>query len=195
MTSETDLERKKELLACLGAVRLEQAVTLMREDPVRLERSDFDSLLSPMAENLRRARQSALHAEADRWVRRMRAIRGFRDHGPDPLRMIAPVELTEGYNGKILLVSLSGGVVAQMVCLRSGDDRHREILANTREEIRDLGFTDCWVHELGGASVYFEQSGAISLWGTSNEYGACDKGTAAALITEAFPGRRIIAAD
>lgn len=195
MTSETDSERKKELLVCLGAFRLEEAVAMMRKDPVRLERSDFDPILLPMAESLRRARQSDQPGEADRWIRRMRAIRGFRDHGPDPMKMIAAVELPEGYNGKILLLSLSGGVVEHMVCLRSGDDWHREILANTREEIRDLGFTDCSVHELGGALVCFEQSGAITLWGTSEEFGSCDKGTAAALISGAFPGRRIVEAD
>lgn len=195
MADGNGLERKSALLACLSAVQLEQAVVMMRENPVQLEKLDFDEILRPMAENLQRACQSGQSGEAGRWIRRMRAIRGFQHHGPDPMRMIAPVELQEGYSGKILMVRISGGVVPDMTCLRSGDDWHREILKNTRQEIRDLGFTSCSVHELGGASAFFLPGMPITVWGTSEEYGVCDKSAVSALISEAFPGRAIIQAD
>jgi hypothetical protein len=195
MSNKTESERKMALLTCLQTMRLEQAVTIMRETPICLEQSDYEDILSPMTERLRRSRQSGLSGTAARWFRRIRAIQGFRDCGPDPMRMIASVELPEGYDGKILLVNLAGGVVEKMVCLRSGDDWHRSILANTRQEILDLGFDGCIVHELGGASVSFEASGTITIWGASDDFGACDKDAAAALIAEVHPGRQIIIAD
>jgi len=50
--------------------------------------------------------------------------------------LIPPVILPEGYNGKILLVSVSGTMILKTVVLRSGDLWHREILRNTENEIR-----------------------------------------------------------
>jgi len=183
------------MLACLNTMRLELAVSMMRDTPIRLERSDFETILAPMTEGLRRAQRSGKTGEAHRLFRRIYAIKGFRDHGPNPIGMINISDLQEGYDGKILLVRLAGGVIENMVCLRSGDDWHRAILANTREEIRDLGFDGCIVHELGGASACFQPNGSITIWGTSEDFGACDKGVTAALISKAHPGNQIILSD
>jgi D-3-phosphoglycerate dehydrogenase len=71
----------------------------------------------------------------------------------EPHSRISPVILPEGYNGKILLVSVSGGGINKTVLLRSGDLWHREILRNTETEIKNLGFDNALVHELGGALV------------------------------------------
>jgi predicted metal-dependent phosphoesterase TrpH len=99
--------------------------------------------------------------------------------------------LPEGYNGKILLVSISGDGIEKTVSLRSGDLWHREILRNTEAEIRNLGFHSARVYEQGGAHLRFEPDGTIIIHGNSQQYGACDKEYAAKLVRNEFPGRRV----
>ena len=100
-------------------------------------------------------------------------------------------ELPEGYVGKILMVLLTGGGFDDAVCLRSGDGWHREILHNTRAEIADLGFPDAQAHPLGGAHAGFESDGSVLIWGTSDEFGCCDKDLAARLVARAYPERTV----
>jgi len=107
----------------------------------------------------------------------------------DPL--IPEAILPEGYNGKILLVSVNGEGIEKSVLLRSGDLWHREILRNTEAEIKNLGFENARVHELGGALVRFEANGAITIYGASKEFGACDKDYAAEIIKKKFTDREI----
>ena len=109
--------------------------------------------------------------------------------------LIPPVILPEGYNGKILLVSVSGAMIEKTVILRSGDLWHREILRNTETEIKSLGFENALVHELGGALVRFEPDGAITIYGASQEFGACDKGFAAEMVRKEFRERTVIIRD
>ena len=109
----------------------------------------------------------------------------------EPDSRISPVILPEGYNGKILLVSVSGDGIKKTVLLRSGDLWHREILRNTETEIKNLGFDNALVHELGGALVRFEPDGAITIYSASQEFGACDKVYAAELVRKAFPERTV----
>jgi len=104
---------------------------------------------------------------------------------------IPPVILSEGYKGKILLVSISGDGIEDKVILRSGDLWHREILRNTEAEIRNLGIRDARIYELGGAHLRFEPDGTIIIYGNSQQYGACDKEYAAGLVRNEFPGRRV----
>jgi hypothetical protein len=104
---------------------------------------------------------------------------------------IPAIILPEGYSGKILLVSISGAGFEDKIILRSGDLWHREILRNTEAEIRNLGFHEAGVFELGGAHLRFEPDGTIVIHGTSEQYGACDKEYAAGLVTDEFPDRRI----
>ena len=106
-------------------------------------------------------------------------------------RLIPGVILPEGYNGKILLVSVSGEGIKKTVMVRSGDLWHREILRNTETEIKNLGFDNARVHELGGALVRFEPDGAITIYGASREFGACDKEFAAEMLRKAFPERTV----
>ncbi len=110
-------------------------------------------------------------------------------------KAIPRIILPEGYNGKILLVSISGDGIENSVILRSGDLWHREILRNTEKEIRDLGFKNARVHELGGAYLRFEPDGTIVIHGFSQQYGACDKEYAAKLVRAAFVGRRVAGED
>ena len=109
----------------------------------------------------------------------------------EPDSRISPVILSEGYNGKILLVSVSGHGLEKTVLLRSGDLWHREILRNTEVEIKNLGFENALVHELGGAHVRFEPDGTITIFGASQQFGACDKEYAAKLVRDRFPGRMV----
>ena len=107
-------------------------------------------------------------------------------------KLIAPVDLQEGYQGKILLVRIVGGKAHGIVCLRSGDEWHREILQKTKRELQDLGFENSDVVPVGGAWVRFEEDNRIIVYGSSDEFGACDKKTAAGLISNAFPGKQIV---
>ena len=109
----------------------------------------------------------------------------------EPELLLPEVILPEGYNGKILLVSVSGGGIKKTVLLRSGDLWHREILRNTEVEIKNLGFDNARVHELGGALVRFEPDGAITIYGASREFGACDKEFAAEMVRKTFPERTV----
>ena len=109
----------------------------------------------------------------------------------EPDSRISPVILSEGYNGKILLVSVSGDGIEKAVLLRSGDMWHREILRNTKIEIKNLGFENALVHQLGGAHVRFEPDGSIIIYGASQEFGACDKEYAGELVRDLFPERRV----
>ena len=121
----------------------------------------------------------------------MKVVSGAKKAG----KAIPPVILPEGYNGKILLVSVSGDGIESSVILRSGDLWHREILRNTEKEIRDLGFKNARVHELGGAHLRFEPDGTIVIHGFSHQYGACDKEYAARLVRAAFRGRCVVVKD
>jgi phosphoglycerate dehydrogenase-like enzyme len=118
-------------------------------------------------------------------------LRPARSKAENPAAAIPPVILPEGYTGKILMVSITGDGLGNRVVLRSGDLWHREILRNTQAEIRDLGFKDARVHELGGAHLRFERDGTIVIHGFSQQYGACDKAYAADLVRAAFTGRRV----
>jgi hypothetical protein len=122
-------------------------------------------------------------------------MKTLSDRKPDSKTLIPPVILPEGYNGKILLVSVAGEVIDKTVILRSEDLWHREILRNTENEIRGLGVVDAQVHELGGALLRFEPDGTIVIYGNSREFGACDKEYAAQLVRDAFPGRRVTVVD
>ena len=112
-------------------------------------------------------------------------------NAPKKTKKIPTTILPEGYTGKILLVSVSGAGIDDMILLRSGDIWHREILRNTEAEMRMLGFHDVQVCELGGAHLRFEPDGTIIIHGNSQQYGACDKEYAAKLVKDKYPDRRV----
>ncbi len=124
-----------------------------------------------------------------------REMKTLSDRKPDSKIQIPPTLLPEGYNGKILLVSVAGAKIEKTVILRSDDLWHREILRNTENEIRGLGVADAQVHPLGGALLRFEPGGTIIIYGSSHEFGACDKEYAAVLVRDAFPGRLVVVRD
>ena len=105
--------------------------------------------------------------------------------------MIPAVILPDGYRGKILLVLITRGECS-MMALRSGDLWHREILRNTRAEMIRIGLMDVQVEQMGGAFLRFEADGSIRIWGSSDEFGACDLDYAATLVKAARPGCKVI---
>ncbi len=105
--------------------------------------------------------------------------------------MIVETDIPEGYNGKILMVAILDESFGKKICLRSGDLWHREILRNTQNEIIDLGFTESAVYELGGANVKSDLKNTIIIFGTSDDFGSCDKELAAKLIKNKFPNKNI----
>lgn len=108
---------------------------------------------------------------------------------------IPPAILPDGYEGKILLVTVGGDGIEDTVVLRSGDIWHCEILCATEVEIRKYGIKDARVHEAGGAWVRFYNDGTILIFGNSEEFGACDKIFAAGLLRRLYPERTIHIAD
>ena len=175
----------------LSELRLEAAVRSLK----RSGTPPPPEILAPMVIDYEiRSRELAAGGEtgeARRLSRRAAALKSLLAHGPNPARMVAEVELPEGYDGKILMVVLNGGGFADTARLRSGDDWHREILRNTRAELRDLGFIHTRVDSLGGAYARFEPDGRVVVWGTSDEYGCCDKQEAARMIARAHPGKPV----
>jgi hypothetical protein len=109
----------------------------------------------------------------------------------DPESLINKIILPEGYNGKILLVMIVGGILDGQILLRSGDMWHREILRNTENEIKELGFAESDVYELGGAHVRFEKNDIV-IFGTSDDFGSCDKVYASKLIQQLFKDKNVI---
>lgn len=139
---------------------------------------------------------AGLQAKGDiRWAIRLRrraeALKVSQAHGQNPEKLICRVVLPERYNGKILLVSVSVGQAWEMTCLRSGDDWHYEILKATEEEICDRGFPQANVSPVGGAWVRFRPDGVIVIYGSSDDFGECDKDLAAKMIKRAFPELKI----
>ena len=103
--------------------------------------------------------------------------------------------IPEGYDGKILLLTIGGDGIKDTVVLRSGDIWHSEILHATEVEIRERGVNEARVYEAGGAWVRFEKDGTILIHGKSEEFGACDKNIAAKLLNQLYPERNVYIKD
>jgi len=185
-------DAKATVLDHIRMVRLESASAAMKAFHILLSGSDIEPIIESFKAAAERERSKGEIRSANRLDRRKKAVAVFRDHGLNPKRLFAPAKLPEGYNGKILLMVISGGALNGRVCLRSGGDWHREILTGTQEEIQDLGFENAFVDPVGGAFVRFDDSGPIEIYGISDEFGGCDKQSAADLTRQAFPGRKVV---
>ena len=193
--SESQRVPEDDVTSLLREMRLEEAIRLLKRSGYKVDSAAVKAMILGYETRANQMQTAGETGEARRMARRAAALNGLLVHGPDPTQMVAETELPEGYEGKILLVLLTGGSLDDIVCLRSGDDWHREILHNTRAEIADLGFPDARVHPLGGAYAGFDSDGSIVIRGTSDEYGCCDKDLAARLIARAYPGRMVTIED
>jgi len=177
------------VLALLAECKFEEYLKLSQQYNIAPTVADVDKIISGLA------KQNESNKVTDfsrRFELRIGALKRFRDSGCDPEKIIAEIILPEGYNGKILLVMIMGAIPGRMVCLRSGDMWHREILRNTESEIRDLGFFDGAVYELGGAHVRFGKDNDIVIFGTSDDFGSCDKVYVSKLIQRIYKDRDVI---
>ena len=184
-------DRKSAVLEQLQAGELEAALKQIAEFQVKLKASDFDGIAALLAEDLERSISEEDYRAAKRFKRLIGAVKSLSKYGPDPAKILNPVILPDGYNGKILLISVSGGIIENTVILRSGDLWHSEILREAREEIKDLGLVKSEAYPVGGAWARFQEDGCILIWGTSDQYGACDKQTAARLLKVIYPDKQI----
>jgi len=175
----------------LSEMRLEAAIRLLKLSGCGVDSAAVKAMILGYETRASQMQAAGAAGEARRMARRAAALNGLLVHGPDPAQIVAETELPEGYVGKILMVLLTGGGFDGAVCLRSGDGWHREILHNTRAEIADLGFPEAQVHPLGGAHAGFDSDGSVLIWGTSDEFGCCDKDLAARLIARAHPARAV----
>jgi hypothetical protein len=172
-------------------MRLGAAVHWLQHAGAEVDSAAVESMIREYEAQASRMQRIGETGEAKRLTRRAAALDSLLRHGPDPARMLAETELPEGYAGKFLMIRLAGGGFDDALILRSGDGWHREILQNTRAEIADLGFSGAEVYPLGGAYAGFDSDGTIVIWGTSSEYGCCDKEEAGRMIARAYPGRPV----
>lgn len=186
---------KKIILTHFKEGKLEPAAKAIEEFQINLTEFDFTLLIDYFKNQIKRSLSEEKIREAIRFKRCLAAIKVLRDYGFDSRKLIPELILPEGYKGKILLISISGGLIEPMVCLRSGDIWHREILREAEEEIKDIGLVSTFVYEIGGAHLRFENNGSILIWGTSDEFGTCDKKIAADFVHKVYPGHKIFVED
>ncbi len=182
----------QKLLACTASFDLEEAVTISRRHNISLDSEDLNRI-----RNMVEAEKDRSHTGSDhRTVEIKRhAINQIQAYGFMPEKIIKRVDLPKNYCGKILMAAVKGGGFDLFAVLRSGDMWHREILYNTQKELKTLGFHNTDLYALGGAHVRFEAGRRIVVFGTSDDYGACDKKYAAQLIQAAFKGRKLVVTD
>lgn len=185
----------KIILTLLKEGKLEPAAKAIKEFQINLAGIDFASLIEYFNKQIKISQFEEKIRESIRFERRLAAIKILREYGFDSKNLIPQLILPKGYNGKIILISISGGLIEPMVCLRSGDLWHREILREVEEEIKDIGLVSTFVYEIGGAHLRFENSGSILIFGTSDEFGTCDKKFASELVNKGYPGYKIIVED
>ncbi len=172
------------ILACLRSGELERAARELKARGIAAHDVDLGGLRSELSECALVLERGCDFNAAARARRRLAALDAFSEHGFAPARVLAPVVLPDPYHGKFMLMRLSGSW-SQIVLLRGGDEWHREILKATESELRDLGFADPMPRAAGGGWVSIDGA-SFELWGTSEEYGECDKSIAAALLGAAF---------
>jgi hypothetical protein len=189
--TDTQKTLATEIIRLMREMRLEAAVRLLKHAEGEVDSSAVRAVITEYGTQASRMQADGETGEARRLARRAAALKGILLHGPNPAKMVAETELPEGYVGKVLMMRVDKGGFDDMLILRSGDGWHREILANTRAEIVDLGFSGAEVYPLGGAYAGFGSGGAIVIWGTSDEYGCCDKEEACRMIARAYPGRSV----
>jgi hypothetical protein len=186
------MEPSSLIMEFLCSGKFESAWKLIKENSISRDELDYHQAFKALEKDLQSQTASGDIRAANRLKRRFQALEVFQTHGLVPEKLIASVDLPHGYGGKFLLVQISGGTAHGIVCLRAGDDWHREILQNTKEEIQDLGFENADVVPLGGAWIQFDPEAMITIYGSSDEFGTCDKKVAADLISSQFPGKKIL---
>ncbi len=179
----------------LKDMRLEDVVRRLKLAGDKVDPVPVAAMILDYEVQAARLQEAGETGNARRLSRRAAALKRLLRHGPEPARLLTETELPAGYAGKMLMMRVAGAGFEDMLILRIGDDWHREILRNTLAETADLGFRSADVQPLGGAYVRFDPDEGILIWGTSDEYGCCDKQEAARMIARAYPGKPIAIED
>jgi hypothetical protein len=185
--------RQEQLVRYFKAGEFERAIRAVEDSEMSLSEADIGSILDHFGRELEQASLRADYQAVRRWRRRIEGFTAYCNSGFDRKTLIKPAEVPAEYSGKILLLSVSGGLFDTIPCVRSNDLHHRDILRNTALELRDLGLSSSHVHELGGAYLTSESDGTMRLWGGSDEFGPCDREIAAKLVQDLFLEKRVVA--
>lgn len=184
---------RSEIVAFFKAGEFDTAIEKAGYRGKALEDREVDSI----RDHFRRAFDEAIRngdaANARRLRHRLNGFSAYCKAGFDPDRLLPAACMPEWYRGKILLLSVSGWIFKDTICLRSDDLHHRDILKNAELELQDLGLRSARVGELGGAWACSEP-GRVRIWGGSDEFGPCDKRLAAEIIKMVYP-RKVISID
>jgi len=190
-TSDPEERSQHHIAALLKEGRLETMQSLLDRDGIEPDRLLIDASIQYLAREAKAAHDKGEIRWGNRLDRRAGALTLFADYGLDPERLIRQAVLPLGYCGKILLISIDGGIVPNRICLRSGDQWHREILNDAMEEMADLGFENVAVEPAGGAWVRFKEREELVIYGGSDDFGTCNKQTASILIASLYPNHKI----
>ena len=187
---------KKTILDWFRAGEFEMAFNAIDRSGTPLPGADIEPLLADLETALDTAAASGDGQAARKIQNQISALTRWRENGFNRRAVLPVVSISPGYRGKILLVAMSGGLLDDLVFVRSNDLYHRDILANTQMEISDLGLRSTTVHPLGGAYLRDGSAdGRVAIWGGSDEFGACDKNFLAELLIPFYPGRTVVIED
>ena len=184
-----------QIIACFKAGELERAIALAAKLGMTLSEGEVRSITDHLKAGLEEALSIPDPIMTRRLRRRIDCFAALCNNGFDPKSLIPRVDLPDDYDGKVLLVAIAGGVIPEVIALRSNDLYHRDILRNTQLEIADLGLPRTQVRELGGACISSQSDDRICIWGSSDEFGPGDKEIIAMLVRERYPERTVVVED
>jgi hypothetical protein len=78
---------------------------------LKVKSSDLDQIITLLEKEVKQSISTEDFRGAKRFKRLIRVIKSLSKYGPDPANILDPVILPEGYNGKILLISVAGGII------------------------------------------------------------------------------------
>lgn len=116
---------------------------------------------------------------------RKRHLWNYLKKGMAKLEDVIPEsDLTENYNGKIMLFEVGDHTFLRTLAGTQGD-MHSDIVRKFYDEVHQKGFSET-IKKAGGAHVKIEHNGCL-IYDASMDYGECDKDTAKAIIENQFP--------
>lgn len=167
--------------------QLQRACEWIHDQHIELPRRELRHLLKTRRLDMLRCQRSAEDYLARRAGQRLYALGSVIDNAFNMDEVMPAVDLLEGYSGKFMLLRIMVGAGKPRLIIRSGEAWHREIVANTNDELHNAGFDQVALEQLGGDWVQANKPN-LKLWGSSDDYGMCDKHQAGAIMQTAFPG-------
>lgn len=187
---------KKTILDWFRTGELERAFDALDHSAVSMLDADIGLLLADFGKALEEA-VALGDGQNERKIRhRVSAFTRCLASDFNPSDIVPIISIPPRHRGKILLLSMLGGLLDGLVCVRSNDLYHRDILRNAQLEISDLGLRSTSIHPLGGACLRDGgKDDRVTIWGGSDDFGACDKEFLVELLIPFYPGRAIVIED